>query len=308
METLNDGSLAVSFIVSCAYGVSTNISQWTPESFLAAMEAAQAPSVMEDPQLQSSDESLAEEDDYEDSDEDPTYVPPPPKLPKDATPATPAISTTPVTPAIHATPVTPALPKATTLLRSQKSTAQKHKRNKSSTSNPVKAIKLDATQVEALIANINTAGFLGDKVAARATRLGALKTIFKVTIPMCGEDEEMWCLFCYHPGHEDEDDFHHCPVARLKSYINDEFATPYEVGSSVLGHIDLFFADFSMLVEGHTWAMDSMANGDGSSFGITVEHLRRSEQILLRCQMLQQQGLIIRQNGFEIDEDELFVS
>jgi hypothetical protein len=171
---------------------------------------------------------------------------------------------------------------------------------------PKQPIKLDATQVEALIANINTTGLIGDKVAARAARVEALKTIFKVTIPMCGEDEEMWCLSCYHPGHEDEEDFLDCPVARLKSYINDEFTVPYEVGSGVLGHVDLFFSDFSLLAQGHNWAWDRMT--DGSSFGISAEHLRRSEEILVRCQMLQQQGSIIRQNGFETHHDKLFVS
>ncbi|KAA8895869.1 hypothetical protein FN846DRAFT_967601, partial [Sphaerosporella brunnea] len=117
-------------------------------------------------------------------------------------------------------------------------------------------------------------------------------------------------MSCYHPGHADESEILNCPVARLRSYIFSATieADAYTVGSNEqLGHVDLFFKDFALVVQGHTWAAVTMKDGDGSHFGITVANLFKSSEVLERCKALEKDGRILRTPGDMSDDAELFI-
>jgi hypothetical protein len=78
---------------------------------------------------------------------------------------------------------------------------------------------LTEADVAALVDNANTSGLLDGNSASRAAKLDVLKANFREVVIKCGDEEAMWCLSCYHPGHKGEDDSFMCLVARLKFYI-----------------------------------------------------------------------------------------
>jgi hypothetical protein len=303
----NTGSGTVSFIAYCADDAFSNMSQWTPNGLRTALGLGPAPSHEGDSQPQSSPDidlgDYDEEDDYDDSDKDPDYVPPPPKVPK-------PVPVKPSPPTVHKSSSLPRAQTFTALGRPV--AAPKHKRNKSSISHSTKTpVRLTEEQVAVLVANAsNTSGLLGDNTAARAAKLKALKANFRLMVTKCGDDEAVWCLSCYHPGHKGEDDGFTCPVARLKVYIYGEFKEPHLVGTKTdaFGTFDFFFSDFALVVEGHKWAMSTMKDGNGSSFGIAVEHLRKSAAVLERCQQLAREGWFLGQEGVDYEYTDVFVS
>jgi hypothetical protein len=57
-----------------------------------------------------------------------------------------------------------------------------------------------------------------------------------------------------------------------------------------LGLSTCIFSDFARVAEGYKWAMSTMKDGAGSSFGISIEHLHRTSAVLERCKKLAQEG------------------
>lgn len=150
----------------------------------------------------------------------------------------------------------------------------------------------------------------GNVGQAKAARLSFLRETFRNRVSQQGPDSERWCRTCYHMGHDDPSDQVACPVARIRTYLDQSFVAPYIVGEAMgITHIDLFFIDVPIILEGYFWAVDMVRAGDGHIFGITIPEVRRLEGLVEKCEGLKKLGLILPQEGFEgMDQPFLGVS
>ena len=133
-----------------------------------------------------------------------------------------------------------------------------------------------------------------DFLRAREAKMRILKELYRKRFTQQGPNSSDMCLSCYHPGHSDPNDEHHCPVARLSTYIF-KVDTPYTVGSRAgpLHLIDMFFTDIRLAALGYEWALEILKDGSGPCFGITSIQVGRLEDVLLQCKELIDGGIIL---------------
>jgi len=121
---------------------------------------------------------------------------------------------------------------------------------------------------------------------------------------MQGPDRTKMCIACFHPGHNYmEPD--NCPAARLELYTK-SIQLPYKVGSGpTLELRDGFFFDLLLLGKGYDWAVETLREGDGGSFGITIPAVQKIERLISFAEALKNSELFaLKGLGYpELDGD-----
>jgi hypothetical protein len=146
--------------------------------------------------------------------------------------------------------------------------------------------------LEWILANIPL-NLLGNHTQSREVRIIYLSDLFKKRMTMQGSDSGKMCIACYHPGHDDFEDLDLCPAARLTSYAK-LAQQPYRVGSGPYLELkDGFFFDLLLLGKGYDWALETLKEGDGGTFGITITAVQETEYLLSLCTILKNSGLVV---------------